>query len=200
MGNREDFLKSICEDKYGKGQHPAPALAALLPDQLSEINRIYKDLGGILPTAPYKFAKYDIPVKDFIIELDEQEHFNRYRFYTLDSSIYENCLNFDKENYKGYCAKYEDKCRTDGKFGSSPSADKQFGKIDSDDLEWSRWKQRAFYDLVKDAYSIAKKLPIIRISIYDEYNGETINDLLKSHKKTKLLAYVEERYKKAKGF
>ncbi|MDE6076751.1 MAG: hypothetical protein K2G29_03385 [Muribaculaceae bacterium] len=199
MGNREDFLKSICEEKYGKGQHPAPALGALLPDQLSEINRIYKDLGGLLPDAPYKFAKYDIPVKDFIIELDEQEHFNRYRYNTLDSSIYEKCLNFDKVAYMAYCAKYEDKCRTNGKFGSSPSADKQFGKIDSDDLEWSRWKQRAFYDLVKDAYSIAKKLPIIRISIYDEYNGETINDLLKSHKKTKLLAYVEERYKKAKG-
>ncbi len=202
MAQREEFLKKICIEKYGTGKHEGPSLAELLPEQMKEVNKIYKELGGLLPTAPYKFRAYDIPLDNFIIELDEQEHFNRYRLKTLDSTIYKNYHNFDVPSYREYCKKYEFKCRTHGKYGNNPSTVKQFGPADpsfiAEDLGWSRWKQRAFYDLIKDAYSIAKNLPIVRLSIYDEYEGETINELLNRQDRSKLLAYVEECYQKAK--
>ena len=42
----------------------------------------------------------------------------------------------------------------------------------------SRWRQRAYYDFMKDITSNIKNIPIIRISIYDKYRGKTIDNIL----------------------
>ena len=49
---------------------------------------LYKKLGGTLSEVPMRVGAYDIDTRDFIIELDEENHFNRYRLATLDSTIY----------------------------------------------------------------------------------------------------------------
>lgn len=200
MGQKEDFLKRICVSKYGEKQHPKPTLNALFPEQIKEINRLYKELGGKLPETPFRFKSFDVSLKDFIIELDEQEHFNRYRLKTLASSIYKDFVNFDIDNYLKFCRMYESRCRIYGKFGKTSSSDKQFGPADSkiipDDPNWSRWKQRALYDMIKDAYSVAKKIPIIRISIYDNFNGRLIKELLDNQDRVNLLSYIDQRLEK----
>lgn len=39
----------------------------------------------------------------------------------------------------------------------------------------SRWKQRAFYDFVKDASTLLTQIPVIRLSIYDTVKYENTN-------------------------
>ena len=59
--------------------------------------KIYKNLGGVLSEIPVKAGPYDIDTREFIIELDEENHFNRYRLATLDSVIYQ-----EKDFYKQF--------------------------------------------------------------------------------------------------
>ena len=197
---RQDYIKCICIGRYGIGNHSSPSLFMLGTDMKKEVDRVYSDLGGLLPEAPFRFAKYDVDLEDFIIELDEQEHFNRFRLKTLESSIYKQFNNFNVVEYKSFCRKYEYHCRKHGGFWENASTKKQFSQSEIDGQQGAtRWKQRAFYDFVKDAYSITTNVPIIRVSIYETVNGYTINDLIMNHKKEMLLEYIDHRYQISKG-
>ena len=193
---RQDYLKNICIEKYGEGNHPSPNLEELDDNHMIEVKSVYKELGGILSKVPFGFRGYDIMLRDFIVELDEQEHFNRYRLKTLQSFIYNDFHNFDISEYKNFCNEYECKCRKYGKFGENSSTKRQFSNCSFEDMGVSRWKQRAFYDFIKDVYSITVKIPIIRISIYEKYNGDTIDDLINKEDKKRLLEYVDLRFKR----
>ena len=57
----------------------------------------------------------------------------------------------------------------------------------------SRWKQRAFYDFIKDITSIVKNVPIIRISIYEKYKGLTIEKLIDGEYRGLLIEYINMR-------
>lgn len=59
----------------------------------------------------------------------------------------------------------------------------------------SRWKQRAFYDFIKDVTSIVLDVPILRISIYDQYKGYTIESLIKGGYEKALIGYIDDRLK-----
>lgn len=165
--------------------------------------KIYKNLGGVLPEIPVKAGSYDIDTREFIIELDEENHFNRYRLATLDSVIYQENKNLDVAKYKICCRQYEDKCRrTPLGYWENPSAQKMFGvsPVDGDfgiDTP-SRWKQRAFYDYIKDITSIVLDVPILRISIYDLYKGYTIDSLIKGGYEKALIGYINERLENLK--
>ena len=197
---RQDYIKCICIGRYGKGSHSSPSLLMLGADMKKEVDRVYSDLGGLLPETPFRFAKYDVDLEDFIIELDEQEHFNRFRLKTLKSSIYKQFNNFNVVEYQSFCRKYESHCRRHGGFWENASTKKQFSQSEIDGQQGeTRWKQRAFYDFVKDAYSITANVPIIRISIYETVNGYTINDLIMNHRKETLLEYIDHRYQISKG-
>ena len=167
-----------------------------------EIVNVYHRLGGILTTIPARVGEYDIDTPNFIIELDEENHFNRYRLSTLQSDVYNDNHNLDVELYKGYCKSYENKCRTYGQYASSDSTNKQFGKsvVDGDleDVNRTRWKQRAFYDYIKDITSLVIGVPIIRISIYEVYKGKTIETLIKNHCEDLLIEYINMRLEKCK--
>lgn len=102
-------------------------------------------------------------------------------------------------DYKQYCEIYEGGCLTYGKYWSTPSSDKQFGisspNKDLAGVGASRWRQRAFYDFVKDVYSIVANVPIIRVSIYDIYKTNTILALIQQEQENEILEYVESRVK-----
>ena len=168
----------------------------------TEITRTYKQLGGVLDTPSLKIGKYDVDLTYFVIELDEENHFNRYRYASLDPAIYNNNHRLDLEQYKQFCEKYENKCCKHGGYWSNPSSDSQFGVSgENGDLERSgssRWKQRAFYDFVKDATSIITDIPILRISIYERYNDQTVESLIKNRNKNDLLRLIDR--KRAKIF
>lgn len=198
MAKKQTYLAQVCQAYYGKGNHSKLSANELQASAYyDEIMNIYKRLGGILEIAPTRVGAYDIDTPNFIIEFDEENHFNRYRLSTLNSTIYTNNRNVNIENYKKFCKNYEHNCLTYGKYAHNSSTDKQFGNsvIDLDllDQNRTRWKQRAFYDFIKDVTSIIIGVPIIRISIYEKYKGVTIEDIINRQYKELLIEYIESR-------
>ena len=184
---RQSYLSEICINEFGENHHLGPNLNIVSRNSYSEIEKIYKELGGKLSQIPYNFRGYDIQLRNCIIELDEQEHFNKFRLITLNSPFYKDYKNFNVDDYKNFCNQFECGCRTYGNYGDSNSSKKQF------DGFLSRWRQRAFYDFIKDVYSKETNLPIIRISIYENFQGSTINELIKNKENKKLIDYIRFR-------
>lgn len=200
MGAKEKILADICTNKYGKGNYTRPNKEEYRNSKYYGcIQSCYKELNGILDTPPTNIGKYDIILNNFIIELDEENHFNRYRLITLESQFYDQYKNFNIEEYKLLCEKYENKCRTYGKFWSNKSTEEQFGESQTKGTLTnngsSRWKQRAFYDFIKDISSAIIGIPLIRISIYDIYKSNQILDLIKNERTEILLEYIDYRIK-----
>lgn len=164
----------------------------------NEVQNIYKKIGGVCDSFPMNY-RWDIQRLDFILELDEELHFNRYRLITLDSNVYAKCPFFSVENYKIYCEKYEDDCLNAGSWGGkwkSESSEKQFLKSgpngDLDGNGSSRWRQRAFYDYLKDLNLFVRGIKVIRVSIYDQFRGEQLKCILEAQDKKKLKIYLSE--------
>lgn len=197
MARKENFLKNLCNLTYGIGNHCKLTEQELLASGYYEdVVNVYRILGGVLSMPPIRVGKYDIDTANFIIELDEENHFNRYRLSTLNSPIYANNTNIDVEQYKKFCKNYEDRCLTYGKYAKNYSTEKQFEYCELDGNlgdSRSRWKQRAFYDFIKDITSIVKNVPIIRISIYEKYKGLTIEKLIDGEYRGLLIEYINMR-------
>jgi hypothetical protein len=176
MGKREKIFKKLLSHHSKKIDDFIASKPTLGDIQKSETYKqfvdVYKKLGGVLETPPYKIGKYDIIVDGRIIELDEEAHFNRYRSITLEADVYREHKYFNVDNYKKYCPTKENKVRSYGKFWSTPSCEKQFGKANKNgNLNGNgspRWKQRAFYDFIKDLIPTIFGIPLFRIAIYDE--------------------------------
>lgn len=198
MGKKESILSSTCLRLYGNGNHEKPNLEIIKRSGFyDEVCRVYKELGGQLDEFPAKPGPWDIDLEKCIIELDEENHFNRYRLITLESPIYEDYENFNVKDYKKYSKSYEKKCPTGQKRWSNPSSDRQFGESgingDFSGNGPSRWKQRAFYDYLKDVYSLITGTPVIRISIYDQFGNKSIKQILDEQDSMKLKRFLETK-------
>lgn len=182
---KQDILKEIVLDEYGECEHSkiTKEQLRLEPQLFSEVERMYKELGGTnVDDFPIRYGSWDISTRDFIIELDEENHFNRYRLLTLKSDIYQQIKGFPINDYRKYCENYESSCVKFGKFWKTDSTEKLFiksdinGKLDGSGS--SRWRQRAFYDYLKDFTGIITGIPVIRISIYQNFEGMLVKDIL----------------------
>lgn len=206
MGERQALLKSLAEDIYDNSLVKTPKLSIFEIEYsglMNEVERIYSALGGTSEQVPLNYGTWDISLKDFCIELDEERHFNRYRFETLASSVYKDYSFFSVSNYREYCLKNEGRCLKSASWGNNwktNSSDKLFiVSGDNGDLSKngsSRWRQRAFYDFVKDLTSVVRKVPVLRVSIYDNYNGNTVNEMLIKkdiHNLRAFLKHLEKR-------
>lgn len=206
MGERQALLKSLAEDIYDNSSIKTPKISIFEIEYsglISEVERIYYALGGTSEQVPLNYGAWDIQLKDFYIELNEERHFNRYRFETLTSSIYEDYSNFSVSNYREYCLMNEEQCLKSASWGNNwrtNSSDKLFiVSGDNGDLSKngsSRWRQRAFYDFIKDLISVVRKVPVLRVSIYDNYNGNTVNEMLIKkdiHNLRAFLKHLEKR-------
>jgi hypothetical protein len=78
------------------------------------------------------------------------------------------------EAYQLFCLEHEDTCLKNGSYGkkwSSPSAEAQFGHASQPkDLSGNgspRWKQRAFYDFVKDLSPVLIRVKVVRVAVWD---------------------------------
>jgi len=180
MPIRQKRLQAIIETEYNVIREKPKK--DLYRDSLNydEYERIYRSLGGTLDVIPCGMREYDISTPYFNLELDEEQHYNRFRALTLTSStVYDRIGNFPMLQYKALCREFEGTCRTDGKYGRSNSSNKQFQRdslCEPGREEMTRWKQRAFYDFLKDSLSLITRKPLIRISIYEEilYNTQSI--------------------------
>lgn len=201
MGKREEVLKDLLVRKFGCRKHSKPKKSDVICSQYNdEISLIYSGLGGVLNEYPTEYRGFDIQCADFVVELDEERHFNRYRFLTLNSKFYENCRYFDVSVYKELCQSKEKEClKAAGwrKNWKSDSTIKQFGMGDSEGQLGNngspRWKQRAFYDYLRDISSEIMNVPIIRISIWESIDDMTVDSLIKMNRMGKILDLILER-------
>lgn len=159
----------------------------------------------MLPVNPR--ATWDIEFQGIAVELDEQLHFNRYRAITLSSPAYEELKSFPRINYRSFCTQFEEPCLRAGSHGkrwTNPSCEKQFGvsppRGQLEGLGPARWRQRAFYDFLKDLSSLIIGQPVVRIAIWDQIQigekFETVEWILKNPSdegNQEILKLVKER-------
>ncbi|MGA9542240.1 MAG: hypothetical protein WBQ85_01640 [Candidatus Sulfotelmatobacter sp.] len=154
-----------------------------------EIDRVYRSLSGALPSIPINLRHWDMEFEGIAVELDEYLHFNRYRGITLKSASLAGLPRFPLRAYRRYCLDHEDMCLKNGSYGgkwSNRSCETQFGKAsapgDLADNGSPRWKQRAFYDFVKDLSPLLIGVKVVRIAVWDELLHEertkTVRDTL----------------------
>ena len=193
---KENILKQVVLQEYGEKKHSKLTKSQLLlsPELYSEVKSMYKELGGTQEEPPLTFGPWDISTPEFIIELDEENHFNRYRFQTLNSNIYQSIKGFPLEAYKQFCKQYESRCRKFGGYWKSDSSENLFMK--SNDNGYlngagsSRWKQRAFYDFLRDITGVISGIPVIRLSIYQTFKDKEVQDIIEFKDKTMILDLV----------
>lgn len=210
MRQHQEILTKILIDKFGIGKYYPNSIELSLLNKagiLNEMVRTYRKLGGILDVPPLFFGKWDICLTEFIVELDEEQHFNRYRAATLESYIYHMEKGFDIIDYVKYCTDYETNCLKKaswGKYWTSPSSEKQFGlpgvNCDLENSGSPRWRQRAFYDYLRDMFAMGYRIPVMRLSIYDKIfaNGHVklIGNVLEEGNATNLneiVKFIEQK-------
>lgn len=139
-----------------------------------EIEAIYRRHGGVRTSPPLNLRSWDIEFDGFAVELDEYLHFNRYRAITLEASAYRDLSDFPLGLYRAYCSAHEARCLKAGGYGgkwSNSSCESQFGPASKPkDLSGNgapRWKQRAFYDFVKDLSPLLVDVAVLRIAVWD---------------------------------
>ncbi|WP_424492727.1 DUF7255 family protein [Salinimicrobium sp. GXAS 041] len=99
-----------------------------------------------------------------IVEYDEEQHFNQFRAITLESPLYEKWKSFDLSLYKKLCEKQVKPGSKKSGFYFLKSPDPLFPEKPGKEKQDNRLRQRAFRDMVKDAWSIENGwLPVIRI-------------------------------------
>lgn len=186
MPKQEEILSRLLTQKFGQGAFRKPSFADFSNSEFhNEIKNIYNKLNGQLNTYPVAFRGFDIELPLCIVELDEAQHFNRYRSITLDSSIYKASKSFSTTEYKDYCNQFENECLKKGdnrKYWKTPSTEKQFGKSAADGILTgggsSRWRQRAFYDFLRDVGQYVGNFKLLRISIYQMIEDKSVGEIL----------------------
>ncbi len=219
MPKKQDNLKRIIES-YNSGYNRTSKSPSLSDFRYSvwanEIFQVYRRLGGVLNEFPFRFSNWDCNFRGVPVELDEQLHFNRYRLLTLESSVYshDSLSNFPHELYVDWCKRFERECKKAGSYGgkwTNSSCEKMFGRAapkgelsDAGAFGAPRWKQRAFYDYLKDVYSIISRSPVVRVAIWDTIRDShgrvrTVNEVLENsniddqHSNKAILEVIQER-------
>jgi hypothetical protein len=178
-------------------------LDELTSDGLSRIRQVYDDLAGI----PGQFDRarpgsfdlaFDTEAGQLVVELDEEQHFNRYRAITL-SRPWAAQLPWAR-TYVGLSAAHEAQLVRHWRSGrrwTNESAPRFFGPAsppgDFSGVGSPRWRQRAFYDAFKD---LMPAIHLARVSVHDELAGRALNVILRSGDLTtasRVRAYVESR-------
>lgn len=164
-----------------------PRLTDLPAGQQARIRTVYDLLGGnadefvrIRPGG-YDLA-FQTPHGLLLIELDEEQHFNRYRAMTLDATA-DLGLPWTPA-YQAYSREHEARLLPGwgtGKRWTNPSAARFFGTPstpgDFTGVGAPRWRQRAFYDSIKDTLTNRR---LARISVHDTLTGSgTVETLLR---------------------
>lgn len=168
-----------------KPPRPPRGVAHLEPVDQDLIRNMYLVLGGDpgsldrIHPANFDFA-VNTPDGLLLIELDEEQHFNRYRATTL--TLTEHLQLPWTAPYLDYSDDDEHRLLpfwSNGNRWSNPSAARFFGEPsppgDFTGNGAPRWRQRAFYDSVKDAHPNRR---LARLSIYDTVEDRTLDELL----------------------
>ena len=186
MPKQEEILSQLLINEYGECSFKKLSYFDFSNSKFhNEITKVYKKLNGQLEMYPVAFRGFDIQLSNCIVELDEEQHFNRYRALTLDSSMYKKINSFSTADYISYCNNFENLCLKKGynrKYWKSNSTEIQFGKSSSDGTLTgngsSRWRQRAFYDFLRDAGQRIGNYKLIRISVHQFIDDKKVGEIL----------------------
>ena len=176
---REQRLADLLVSAGFQIERPGPKCDALIASSSirDSLDVMYRALGGTQEEYPRRVGRWDLAFGDVLVELDEEQHFNRYRAQTLSSPIYHNCSAFVVVDYQTQCHHRERECvaKCHGGYWTNPSCERQFGPADPirtfREFGSPRCKQRAFYDLLKDASVVARSSIGVRFSIWESIRG-----------------------------
>jgi hypothetical protein len=183
------------------------------------VESVYRGLGGVVEQVNEAvqglrhLRAWDLEFNGVALELDEHLHMNRYRAETLRSRVYQGLEGFPLALYARYCVDFESNCLRAGAYGgkwSNASCERQFGKGDPagalQNKGSPRWKQRAFYDFVKDLSPLLFDLPLARIAwcdrIFEDGRQRTVAEILirpSAASASVLAQLVRERTVRRKG-
>jgi len=151
------------------------------------IRQVYDDLGGLASefsnARPGGFdLAFDTGDGPVVVELDEEQHFNRYRATTLLRPWAADLPWTD--DYLSYCRQYETEMTRSwmsGRRWTNDSAPRFFGPPsppgDFSAVGSPRWRQRAFYDSVKD---LLPEVRLARVSVHDPIAEHSMNRVLRN--------------------
>lgn len=184
MGRREETLLGLLGRRARKSDTAAATSQGLSPQLRGKLNETYQALGGVMNDAHFRAGKWDLIFEGSIqLELDEEQHFIRYRLMTLQLGRVKAMPWAD--SYSRLCKDNESLCTKKAGHGgwwSTPSATKQFGPSDAPKVFGesgaARWKQRAFYDLLRDLVADAGNATLARLSVYDRVHGVELREIL----------------------
>jgi hypothetical protein len=181
-GKRANALRSLLAGAgvtITTGTLPRPSLSELHRAGLeASVLHVYRALGGTQKQLRINPGGWDLEADGVAIELDEDLHFNRYRRLTLDSPLYER-LSFDCDLYHRLCDEYARDCLSAGQWGKRWTVDRAELEIgpaaapgDFTGGGAPRWKQRAFYDFIKDTAPIVFGFKLSRMPIWEPITSD----------------------------
>ncbi len=153
---------------------PAPRLERMPDDAVARVLDLYRELGGrAVGLVTFRPGVWDVVLADgLVVELDEEQHFNRYRRLTLEPD-WAARLPWAVE-YRAHAVEHEDaalrKARRGG-YWTSASTERMFGPA-APSGEFGghgspRWKQRALYDAMRDAVAVSGAVRLARVAVWD---------------------------------
>ncbi|SFI50920.1 DUF7255 family protein [Albimonas pacifica] len=155
---------------------PLPRPADFVREGLAEqVMQVYRALGGKMDEPPgTHVGGWTLAYGDMAVALDGELHFNRWRAQTLEAPAYRALAHFPTRKYLDFCASFERQALDAGIVGgrwTTQSAEIQFGASaapgELSGAGSARWRQRAFFDFVKDLAPLACRVPMARIAIWD---------------------------------
>ncbi|WP_018603979.1 hypothetical protein [Mycobacterium sp. 155] len=205
MGARQDALEQmLAEAGYRRASTKSmrPHLHALQPHDQKEILRLYHLLGGVLDAPRLRPGPWDCVLEGgLVVELDEGQHFNRYRRKTLEPAWAQQLP--WRETYMRYCMQFENVCTLErgwGSYWATVSTQQLFGPAGPprllDGVGSPRWKQRALYDAMRDIAAVGSGVRLARLAVYDVVGGVPLSDALDGKQpvdRNTLRAFVDRR-------
>jgi hypothetical protein len=178
----------------GSFKAPRPDIQSMSDDLANQTIAIYRSLvanrapEGNESLSRLRPAHWDLRVEGILVEVDEERHFNRYRKQALQASAYEQLSAFPLAAYRAFCVEHEADCLAAAGYGgywSNKSCEAMFGEPGKErDLSGNgapRWRQRAFYDYLKDLAPLCGIGPMVRLAVCDELpdaGGRILGEIL----------------------
>ena len=186
MGKRQSALQLELQRAGFVLAHPqskpgGPRTGHLPREMAAAINHLAASFGAA-PGARFAPGAWDIALAGgLLVELDEQSHFNRYRTATLNLP-WSPFLPWHGP-YSRYCPAFEYRALAHGGYWANRSSTIMFGGADRPGVFGyfgsPRWKQRAVYDAIKDAWALSMPgYTLTRLSIYDTVGGVLLDHAL----------------------
>jgi hypothetical protein len=204
MGAQQDALVQLLADagyRRASTKSMRPNLESLRSADQQEILRLYRTLGGVLDAPRLRPGAWDCVLEGgLMVELDEGQHFNRYRRKTLESAWAQDLP--WREAYLRYCMQFESACALErgwGSYWTSVSTERMFGPAGPtrllDGAGSPRWKQRALYDAMRDIAAVGSGVRLARLAVYDVVDGTPLAAILdgKPVDQNALRAFIDER-------